>query len=104
MFSTISSSVREWGEKTDSRQKLQHAYLGVTLVLVLSAGIIGLINYDLGQKILLGAFVCVVVFLVNAVAWALLQSFVLLRIATVEPTRNNQPTAATKKPVTRKRK
>ena len=104
MFSTIASSAREWGEKTDSRQKLQHAYLGATLVLVLSAGIIGLINYDLGQKILLGAFVCVVVFLVYAIAWALLQSFVLLRIGTIQATRTTQTSTPAKKPATRKRK
>jgi len=92
MFSTISSSVREWGAKTDSRQKLQHAYLGVTLALVLGAGIIGLINYELGQKILLGAFVCIIVFLVNAIAWALLQSFVLLRIPEEKKAPASKPT------------
>lgn len=104
MFTTISSSLREWNESTDARQKLQHAYLVATCVLVLGAGIIGLINYDLGQKILLGAFICVVVFLVNAIAWALLQSFVLLRLSATDE-QTSAPTAPqAKKPTKRTRK
>lgn len=81
MFSTIVKSLQEWNTSTDSRQKLQHAYLAGALALILGAGIIGLINYELGQKILLAAFICIAVFLANAIAWALLQSFVLLRIS-----------------------
>lgn len=80
MFTTLIDSLRDWDKQTDAHQKLQHSYLVVALALVLIAGIIGLINYDLGQRILLGAFIAVVIFLVNAVTWALLQSFVLLRI------------------------
>lgn len=80
MFSTLIENLRIWDKGTDAHQKLQHSYLVLALALVLIAGILGLINYDLGQRILLGAFIVIVVFLFNAVAWALLQSFVLLRI------------------------
>lgn len=80
MLKTIKKSLEEWNYNTDSRQKLQHTYLVAALSCVLGAGLIGLINYDLGQKILLAAFICAAVFLVNAVAWALVQSFVLLRL------------------------
>lgn len=76
----MTKTLKQWYENYDARQKLQHAYLASSIALVLAAGIIGLINYDLGQRILLAAFVCIVVYVVNAVAWALLQSFVLLRI------------------------
>ena len=92
MITSLYKSLQDWKQRTDGRQQLQHAYLAVTLGLVLAAGIIGLINYDLGQRILLGAFVCIVVFVANAIAWALLQSFVLMRIEdaqtpTPKPTR-----------------
>lgn len=80
MFDTFIENIRIWDKSTDAHQKLQHSYIALALGLVLTAGIIGLINYDLGQRILLGAFVILVVFVFNAVAWALLQSFVLLRI------------------------
>ena len=92
MFETMIENLRIWDKNTDAHQKLQHSYLALTLTLVLAAGIIGLINYDLGQRILLGAFVLVVVFLFNAVAWALLQSFVLLRIP-----KASRPTAPIKR-------
>lgn len=95
MFTTLIMSLQNWNLNYDARQKLQHTYLIVTIGLILGAGIIGLINYDLGQRILLGAFICIAVFLFNAVAWALLQSFVLLRIP------EQQKPAA--KPTTRKK-
>lgn len=81
MFTTIMKSLESWNASTNARQKLQHAYLVAAVVCVLAAGLIGLINYELGQKILLAAFICTAAFLINAVAWALLQSFVLLRLS-----------------------
>jgi cell division protein FtsW (lipid II flippase) len=91
MITSLYKSLQDWKLRTDGRQQLQHSYLAVTLGLVLAAGIIGLINYDLGQRILLGAFICIVVFVANAVAWALLQSFVLMRIDDVQKP-NPKPT------------
>lgn len=78
MAKTLQASLLQWHESYDTRQKLQHGYGAVAAVLILAAGIIGLINYDLGQRVLLAAFVCIAIFVFNAVAWALLQSFVLL--------------------------
>jgi cell division protein FtsW (lipid II flippase) len=80
MFSDIVKTLQDWNERTSSRQKLQHAYIVTAIGLVVSAGIVGLVNYDLGQRILSGAFLAVAAFLANAVIWALLQSFVLLRL------------------------
>jgi hypothetical protein len=67
----------------------------VTLLFV--AGIIGLINYDLGQKILFVAILALAMFLINAVAWALLQSFVLLRLGASEATQRLTSGAKSKK-------
>ena len=95
MLTTLITSLQNWNLAYDARQKLQHAYLIAIAGLILGAGIIGLINYDLGQRILLGAFICIAVFIFNAVAWALLQSFVLLRIP--------EQTKPVQKPTTRKK-
>lgn len=94
MYKSITRNLREWNELTDPRQKLQHLYLIVAFGLILAAGIIGLINYDLGQRVLLGAFIAVIIFIVNAVAWALLQSFVLLRLPEPRDTATKKPTRA----------
>ena len=92
MWNSITTALQEWSVSTDSRTKLQHAYIVITMSLVLAAGVIGLINYNLGQMILFGAFIAVAAFLANAVVWALLQSFVLLRI----PAKKSKSTKAEK--------
>lgn len=92
MWNSLTSALQEWNSSTDGRTKLQHTYIVITISLVLAAGVIGLINYSLGQMILFGAFVAVAAFLANAVVWALLQSFVLLRI----PTKKTKSVAADK--------
>lgn len=86
MFVYLKTALEDWNSSTDSRKKLQHAYLAAAFALLLAAGIVGLINYDLGQKILFIAIVAGAMFLANSVAWALLQSFVLLRISADELT------------------
>lgn len=81
MMTTIVANLKDWAQATDARQKLQHTYLAATLALVLGAGVIGLIDYDLGQKILLGAFICVAIFIANAITWALVQSLILFKVS-----------------------
>jgi hypothetical protein len=75
MIESFKTSLALWQTKTSDRTKLQHAYIGVAVVLLVSAGIIGLLNRPLGQNIL-GI----------AVVWSLLQSAVLSRINTRRPT------------------
>ena len=80
MISSMYQLLQEWNDSTDSRQKLQHAYVVSAGVLVVLAGILGLINYEIGQRVLLVAILAIAMFFINAVAWALLQSFVLLKL------------------------
>lgn len=104
MITVILNALREWNDTTDGRQKLQHAYIITAGVLVLLAGILGLINYDMGQKVLFIAILASAMFIINAVGWALLQSFVLLRIsATKTVERATTTTRKTPKPVAKKR-
>ena len=81
MFESLKSSLTTWDAKTGERVKLQHAYIIVAVVLLVVAGVIGLMNRELGQNILIVAIISAAMFLANAVAWSLLQSAFLMRIA-----------------------
>lgn len=82
MFESLSESLKLWNKNNDDRAKLQHALMIVAVTLVVAAGLVGLLNVSLGQDILGFALVVAGVFLINSVAWALLQSFVIARIST----------------------
>lgn len=105
MMNTMKKILTEWSNTTDAREKLQQMYIVVAGVLVMAAGVVGLINYDLGQKILFVAILAIAMFFINAVAWALLQSFVLFKIGTEQVTEKLAPktTQATKKKSTKKK-
>lgn len=82
MFESIITSLVRWNESTDNRLKLQHTYVVASVVLVVVAGILGLLNYTVGQYLLTAAIISIVLFLLNGVTWALLQSVVLDRLKT----------------------
>jgi cell division protein FtsW (lipid II flippase) len=81
MFETLKESFISWNSKNGERAKMQHAYIVVAVVLLVSAGIVGLMNRDLGQNVLMVAILSAAMFLINAVVWSLLQSAVISRIA-----------------------
>ncbi len=81
MFESLKNSLAVWDTKTSERVKLQHAYIVIAVVLLVVAGVIGLMNRELGQNILVVAIISAAMFLANAVAWSLLQSAFLMRIA-----------------------
>jgi small-conductance mechanosensitive channel len=80
MYESSKSSLRAWNESTTDRTKLQHFYIAIAVLLLVVAGVIGLLNQNLGQQILAVAIAAAGIFIVNAIAWALLQSFVLFRL------------------------
>lgn len=79
MFQSLRESLQTWNKTNSNHAKLQHTYVVLTVATVVLAGLVGLINYNLGQSILFGAIVLALVFITNAVVWALLESFVLSR-------------------------
>ena len=85
MYHSFKHTLITWAHETDDRQKLQHSYIALAVVLLIAAGVIGLLNYALGQQLLAVAIAAAGVFLVNAVVWALLQSFVLMRLPARKP-------------------
>lgn len=98
MYESLKTTLNTWNSTTTDRNKLQHTYVMLAIVLLVAAGVMGLLNQDLGKQILAAAIAAAGVFLINAVAWALLQSFVLLRL---KPTSNRVkttlPSKATRK-------
>lgn len=84
MYQSTKDLLARWDAQTTDRQKLQHTYIALASALLVVAGILGLLNQPLGQQVLAFAIASAAAFLINAVAWALLQSFVLLRL-TIQP-------------------
>lgn len=86
MEPTLKESLKQWNKTHDDRIKLQYAYFALIIILVVVAGLVSLLNVDLGRRILAVGTATAVVFLINAIAWALLQSFVLSRLTTARRT------------------
>ena len=74
--------LKEWNKQSGERVKLQQAYAVATLALVVLAGLVGLLNSALSDMLLRLTFASAALFIVNAVAWALLDSFLLQRLKT----------------------
>lgn len=81
LFTQLQEAIVSWYKTTDERTKLQHSYLAIAVLLIVVAGLIGLANYQYGRTLLEFGLMAFVIFVVNAVAWALLQSFVFTRLA-----------------------
>ena len=90
MITTIHEILINWNKKNNERVKLQHAYFALIIALVIIAGLVSLLNVETGRQLLIIGSVIGVVFVVNAVAWALLESFILRKVAT-------KPRSTTKK-------
>lgn len=73
-------SLIEWNETSTDRVKLQHSYVASAIILIVLAGLVGLVNYELGQQMTTVALIAIGVFLVNLVVWTLLQGIVLMRL------------------------
>lgn len=84
MFETIKETLAAWNTKNSERTKLQHAYIVTAALLLVVAGVVGLLNRDLGQNILAVSVVSAAMFLANAVAWSLLQSALLVRLSSIK--------------------
>jgi ammonia channel protein AmtB len=97
MYQSLKTSLNSWNNTTTDRQKLQHMYIASAVFLTVVAGVLGLLNQSLGQQILAIAIAAAAAFLINAIAWALLQSFVLLRLEAKPETSADKPTTSARK-------
>lgn len=78
----------DWNQKTSERQKIQHVYLVITVIGALGAGMIALVDPDLGHNVVQAAFYAFLVFIANAVVWNLLNSVLISKFPT--PTRSRR--------------
>lgn len=98
MYTLLRKTLREWNESNNERVKLQHAYVASAVIVIVAAGLVGLINYDLGQQLTAIALLALGVFFVNVISWTLLNGIVLNSIAAMSRTEpETQPKAAAKK-------
>ena len=81
MLQSIRESLESWNSTKNERQKLQHLYLALTVVVIFCAGIITLFNPGLGQTIATLAFAALIVYIVNGVVWNLAESVLLSKIS-----------------------
>ena len=89
MFETLYNAITTWNQRATDRQKLQHFYGFLVVVLVFIAGIIALATGTVSDLLLYVSAVIATTFVVNFVGWSLLKTTVLESLP-----RTNQRTAA----------
>jgi len=80
MIHSFKEMLTQWNAEYGERAKLQHAYLVTAVVGIVLAGLVGLLNRDLSQLVVLVSLASVAVWLANVLAWALLYSLVLVKL------------------------
>ncbi len=80
MYQQLRTYLDKWNEVADERHKLQHTYAFGGVAMLVIAGIIGLVNYSLGQGLMVIGLLAIAIYFINGIVWALLTAFVLLRL------------------------
>jgi hypothetical protein len=80
MYNSTRDFLINWNKANDERTKLQHAYMIIVAAAVVLAGLVSLLNPYYGQMLLQFAILVAGLFLVNALAWAVLQTFILHKL------------------------
>lgn len=107
MYELMEKTLREWNASNGERVKLQHGYIAAAVVTIVAAGLVGLVNYELGQRLTALALLALAVFFINLIAWTLFDGIVLRRITSDnEPVKGKSTTAvsATRKTTNSKSK
>lgn len=81
MYSVLNDALKQWNKGSDRHTKLQHIYIVLAVAVLILAGLTSLINYSLGQDLLRVSGVLVGIFVINAVAWALADSFIVSNLS-----------------------
>ena len=88
MQQTLKNALTDWNSATKERVQLQQIYLGLFVVVILLAGLIGLIDQEISGLLVTFALLCLAAFVVNMLTWALASGLVLQRLqsrSTVRP-------------------
>jgi hypothetical protein len=89
MIQTVKDLLVQWNSNYGERAKLQHAYLVASVIGIVIAGLVGLLNYDASRAILRVCFAGLGIVVVNAIAWALVFSFVINKLPKKPVVRNS---------------
>jgi cell division protein FtsW (lipid II flippase) len=81
MIENFLTVLNNWNSGKNERQKLQHALLALTVVIVLIAGMISLVSADIGHNVVRLALFTLAAFVANGFIWNLLQSLVLSKLS-----------------------
>ncbi len=79
MIQAVKDLLSQWNADHDERIKLQHAYLVISVLGIVVAGLVGLLNYDASRALLRICFAGLGIFVINGIGWALLSGLVLSR-------------------------
>ena len=90
MYKFIKQSLSSWSYQKDQRRKLQQAYLTVVFIGLVLAGLLTLLNVPQSRLAAMIAAGFAVVYLVNGIAWALLEAFVAPNLPKPESTTNKK--------------
>jgi len=90
MFEHIQGFVKNWAVTTTDRQKLQHTYILLMIVITFIAGVVSFLDADKGHQVMYVVIVMAIAFLANAFAWSLLNSAILSKIAPVTTVRRKK--------------
>ena len=77
--------LRTWNKTTPERVKLQHVYIAVIVVVAIVAGLVSLINAQLGRHLITVAGIALVALIANAFTWALIRVYLLDRLDRKRP-------------------
>ena len=90
MYKFIKQSLSSWSYQKDQRRKLQQAYLTVVFIGLVLAGLLTLLNVPQSRLAAMIAAGFAVVYLVNGIAWSLLEAFVAPNLPKPESTTNKK--------------
>ena len=77
--------LRAWNKSTPERVKLQHVYIAIIIAVTVVAGLVSLINAQLGRQLIAAAGIALVAAIANALTWALIRVYLLDRLDRKRP-------------------
>lgn len=81
MFNALYNAILEWNRTASERQKLQHSYFTIAIVILLIAGLVSLLDSQAGKDLLVVSVAAGAIFLVNAVLWSIVDSVLITRLS-----------------------
>lgn len=83
-------SLQSWNKSTHERAKLQHVYVAIIIIVTVIAGLLSLVNYTLGQQLMIVTGLALIAFLMNALVWALTRVYLIDYLERKQPARKTR--------------